>query len=162
MSFSPKRRKLSKYFNVGPRIYSNYIYNAKKRGLEMMLSEGDMIRLYHMPCFYCNLKPSYPNLGGVDRIDSDKKYTFDNIVPCCKMCNFMKGNSDVNIFLNQIKIISGRIIEIEKNLSDRDALTVIMSGSEISTNIFQHFKRDASSGNSNISAPPESKGVLVP
>lgn len=43
--------------------------------------------------------------NGLDRLDSNKKHTLDNVVTCCKMCNFMKINYSLEVFLNQIKRI---------------------------------------------------------
>ena len=48
---------------------------------------------------------SLQELNGVDRIDSNKGYTKDNCVPCCKICNQMKSNIDIGTFLTQISKI---------------------------------------------------------
>jgi hypothetical protein len=57
-------------------------------------------------CFYCSLHIS---TIGIDRIDSDKGYTIDNIVPCCKVCNKMKMDLSVAEFKKQIKLIFNNI-----------------------------------------------------
>ena len=48
------------------------------------------------PIFYYN---------GIDRIDSNKDYTVDNVVSCCSECNYMKRTSSVNDFYSQVKRI---------------------------------------------------------
>jgi len=47
-------------------------------------------------CFYCGIDKS----GGIDRLKNNIGYTFDNIVPCCAQCNYMKKNLNLNVFLN--------------------------------------------------------------
>jgi hypothetical protein len=76
-------------------------------------------------CFYCGSLPankynSYINLNGkikegvskewanqswfiyngLDRIDSSLLHTEDNIVPCCKICNYAKRSMSLNEFKN--------------------------------------------------------------
>lgn len=36
--------------------------------------------------------------SGIDRIDSHEDYTEDNVVACCRVCNYAKSNMDVNEF----------------------------------------------------------------
>ena len=60
------------------------------------------------PCFYCG-EYSGEYLGykysGVDRIDSTVGYTFDNVVPCCTMCNKMKLDYNVEQWFEKMKQI---------------------------------------------------------
>jgi hypothetical protein len=75
-----------------------------------------------MNCFYCNSLPNNvfnraktdkkasikaKNEGnyiynGIDRIDNSKGHTIDNIVPCCKYCNFAKSNLNIKEFYEWI------------------------------------------------------------
>jgi hypothetical protein len=59
------------------------------------------------PCHYCGEYDVYEDMTftGVDRIDSSKGYSFDNCVPCCRMCNCMKSDQDVSDWLEKIKKI---------------------------------------------------------
>jgi 5-methylcytosine-specific restriction endonuclease McrA len=67
------------------------------------------------PCNYCgdeltNYKKNKDSYGefkynGIDRIDSSKGYEIDNVVPCCKNCNTMKWDLDVDDFYKHIKKI---------------------------------------------------------
>ncbi len=52
-------------------------------------------------CFYCGSPP--PN--GVDRKNSDRGYFKNNIVSCCSVCNYMKGDMNLNDFKKQVKKI---------------------------------------------------------
>lgn len=44
---------------------------------------------------------------GLDRIDNNRGHTLDNVVPCCWSCNNLRGNRNINDFLNHIS----RIVE---------------------------------------------------
>ena len=39
-----------------------------------------------MPCYLCGRAPAL----GIDRLDSTKHYTLDNVASCCSQCNYMK------------------------------------------------------------------------
>ena len=56
-------------------------------------------------CNYCGQFSPGKNYCGLDRLDSSKFYTNENIVPCCKICNYMKKEYSVEFFLNHIKKI---------------------------------------------------------
>lgn len=43
---------------------------------------------------------------GVDRMDADRGYTPDNVVPCCQRCNRMKLDSSYEEFKEEIKRIN--------------------------------------------------------
>ena len=90
-----------------------YKARAKKRGYEWGLTEEQFKELTQQSCYYCGAKPS--NIGkarhnngeyiynGLDRIDNNKGYTTDNIVPCCKICNRAKYKMTTKEFKDWIK-----------------------------------------------------------
>jgi len=41
--------------------------------------------------------------NGVDRVDSNKDYTEDNVVSCCKICNYAKHTMGTYQFMDWIK-----------------------------------------------------------
>lgn len=61
-------------------------------------------------CHYCNSTPmNVFNLNkntfiynGLDRIDNSKGHTLDNVVPCCKYCNYSKRDLTQQDFYNWI------------------------------------------------------------
>ena len=83
-----------------------------KAGVPFELTLEDFYRLTQMDCHYCGIPPSnkrvsrrYSKTGtdealrrqtyvynGLDRVNSSKGYTLDNVVPCCKICNTAKNN----------------------------------------------------------------------
>lgn len=69
-------------------------------------------------CHYCGQPPytifkRFKNrievYTGIDRVDNEKGYIPDNVVPCCGVCNFMKGRLGLDVFLAQIKRIHANL-----------------------------------------------------
>jgi hypothetical protein len=77
------------------------------------LTFDDFYSLSQMNCFYCTAEPNnvvkyYDGnfvYSGLDRINSYQKHNLDNVVSCCKFCNYAKMHSSVNVFINHIKKI---------------------------------------------------------
>lgn len=97
-------------------LYSNnYQTRAKKYNIYFDLTKEQFRKLTSSNCFYCGAKPSQishqPNqngfyiYNGVDRVNNDNGYTFDNCVSCCKNCNYMKKAKSFDEFLQSIKNI---------------------------------------------------------
>jgi hypothetical protein len=63
-------------------------------------------------CYYTGLALAYnscnnnPYNASVDRLDSDRGYTPDNIVLCCKNINYMKNSLTVEDFMNFLAAVS--------------------------------------------------------
>ena len=87
----------------------------KKRNLTCDISLIDLLILFKKNCYYCGSEPDncyyYKNkynehkflYNGLDRIDSSKGYTIDNVVSCCKRCNIAKSDMEYDEFKNFIK-----------------------------------------------------------
>lgn len=98
-------------------VYLRYKAAAKKKHRTFALTKEDFSFITQMNCHYCGAIPvqvihyGHSNgefiYNGIDRIDSDKGYTLDNVVPCCGICNTMKNSLSVSEFKEHIK----RIIE---------------------------------------------------
>lgn len=77
------------------------------------------MRLFHSPCFYCGrsdvnqrkYRGSEFGYSGIDRIDSDRGYVPDNVVACCKPCNYAKNKLSQIDFFNLIGLIAKRHME---------------------------------------------------
>jgi hypothetical protein len=70
-------------------------------------------------CYYCGIIQE-KGFNGIDRLDCTKGYVKENVVPCCEMCNFMKGTELPNIFIRHVEhiltylnIIQGIKIELK-------------------------------------------------
>jgi hypothetical protein len=92
--------------------FSKYKTSAKTRNKEFELTFDIFKDLVTKNCFYCDEPPAnrYTKVGkirkikfnGIDRYNNKKGYTVENSVPCCGLCNRMKGESSVEEFFNKI------------------------------------------------------------
>jgi hypothetical protein len=84
--------------------YSAYKHNAKAFVRDFDLSLREFKNLIKEPCYICggNDKPN-----GVDRVDNNLGYTNENSRSCCKICNRMKMDLDINDLIDHIiKIVA--------------------------------------------------------
>lgn len=49
---------------------------------------------------------------GCDRIDNNKGHSIDNVVPCCNICNTVRGN---NFTVDEMKLLGSLIKKIINN-----------------------------------------------
>lgn len=94
-------------------VFHRYKRDAEKRKIEFSLSEERFLELAIKDCFYCgeksqNIEKSRTNNGdfiynGLDRINSKLGYTEENVVPCCKTCNFAKREMSIQEFYKWIE-----------------------------------------------------------
>jgi len=80
--------------------YGIYKRNAKKRNIEWNLTRDELATLIYADCYYCKKFPN--DINGIDRVDSSKGYVWDNCVPCCSNCNYLKNNSTIDEFATWI------------------------------------------------------------
>lgn len=98
-----KANKYEKMFKkTTPGRYYQYKTGSKRRGFIFELSKLDFNNLISRNCTYCDSCESI----GVDRMDNNIGYTIENSVSCCTMCNFMKKNFCVNLFIEHCKKVS--------------------------------------------------------
>lgn len=93
---------------------SKYKKRALKNGIEFTISKEEFFDICGKNCFYCDA-PAAPkshgykradksvySANGIDRVNPNIGYVFDNCVPCCKICNFMKTDKTQSEFINKI------------------------------------------------------------
>lgn len=101
---------------------SSYKSNAKRKKMSFSLTNEQCRKLCSDNCFYCNTEPgnifthkkSIGNFihNGIDRLDSNKGYTIDNVVSCCTLCNYKKRETSYDDFMNWIsKVFHNRILK---------------------------------------------------
>jgi len=100
------RKRLKIYYWTLTSQYHEYKKRAKKRNIDFLISKEDCEKYFNTNCYYCN---EIISGLGIDRIDNEKGYVLDNIVPCCSKCNFMKHVQNKNNFLKRIKQISDNL-----------------------------------------------------
>lgn len=86
-------------------LFSHYKCNAKSKGIEFHLTKNDFRKFWQLPCHYCGI--SIETIG-LDRVDNERGYFIDNVVPCCRTCNFMKKNHQESFFIEHCKRIANR------------------------------------------------------
>ena len=99
------------FHKVVIKVYKN---NAKKRKLKFNLTLKEFKSIISNNCYYCNSPPITKVVrnridllyNGVDRVNNDKGYIKNNVVPCCTLCNFGKRDMKQKDFLNWIKYIA--------------------------------------------------------
>lgn len=98
-------------------LYKGHQRRAERYNRAFELTREDFSFLTKMNCFYCGDEPFQVKelkhregqgdyvYNGLDRLDSSKGYTLDNVVPCCGICNRMKRNYRLVPFLWHISKI---------------------------------------------------------
>jgi len=84
--------------------YKNYIRSADDKNLNFELNKEEFIEICKKECFYCG-DIQEKGFNGIDRIDCKGDYIKDNIVPCCEICNWMKGSLNQEVFVKRIEHI---------------------------------------------------------
>lgn len=104
--------------------YSHIKRRNISKGFIDILSFDDFCRLSRMKCYYCNaeysrviedryremkekgkISDTILKINGLDRVDSSKGYTIDNVVPCCVTCNTAKNKMTQKEFKEWIKTV---------------------------------------------------------
>ena len=109
LSHEIKKRRISKNHTEITAIILGYKRHAERRGFAWKLDREFVEGLIKQDCVYCgsspsNLKKTKNSMGmgllysGIDRVDSKKDYTKDNVVPCCRICNYAKSNMSIAEF----------------------------------------------------------------
>jgi hypothetical protein len=114
---------------VFKKAFKRYQIGAVRRGLEFNISYEQFCIFVLMKCQYCGAPPRINSdsnrviipvaMNGIDRVDSDKGYTENNIVPCCSTCNRAKGKLNGREYLNLCKAVvknqGERFMPVEKS-----------------------------------------------
>lgn len=96
-------------------VISIYKSNANKRGITFELSYSEFERLITSECVFCGsdrgnvlIKKGYNNFSytGIDRLDNDIGYTFENTVSCCRWCNRAKNSHSLEYFIRQCRAVT--------------------------------------------------------
>jgi hypothetical protein len=124
------------------RVYDTYKIHAKEYGRNFDLTVEQIKKLTSSNCFYCEATPTAISspysekrnnketveyskyyYNGIDRIDSEKGYALDNVVPCCYSCNRAKSDLTTEQFRQLIKAIYLNWCLPKKNTNDLDRHT---------------------------------------
>ena len=99
-------------------VVYRYRYQAHARGLTWGLSDDEADALFAGVCYWCGEPPS--NIGhglrnhgsfiysGIDRVNNALGYEPGNAVSCCIVCNSMKRELPVEVFIDRVLRIAER------------------------------------------------------
>ena len=108
---------------------SEYVDNAKRRGIEWRLTDEEFLAVASLRCHYCGSPPrrftrnrwsnrkaigaveSEEVLNGIDRLNPEKGYVLSNCVACCSKCNRAKMDMGVNELLEHVKQIFSNLVK---------------------------------------------------
>lgn len=89
-------------------FYKKLVDSANERGYVWELSKEQVMEITSKPCFYCGQHPNQAYKthsdrdgyihNGIDRMDNNIGYVLDNVVPCCKVCNYAKRTMSFDSF----------------------------------------------------------------
>ena len=97
------------------RRFSKAKAQAKERKIDWDMTFEQFINISSKPCVYCNeFLVDYKKTTGthLDRIDNDAGYTIENVVSCCKVCNYIRG---YHLTPEETKAAVKAIIKIRKS-----------------------------------------------
>ena len=85
-------------------VWRDFKNGAIKRELELTVNFEAFKDIVVRPCFFCG-EYSLSSYNGVDRYDNRKGYITSNCVPCCSMCNIMKGSTQPVEYYEKLQAI---------------------------------------------------------
>jgi len=81
-----------------------YMKDAEKRGLVFDFTFDEFVaRFWQKTCCYCGDTLA---TTGVDRLNYRQGYTIPNTVPCCYVCNILKGKLSQGAFIRKCRQIA--------------------------------------------------------
>jgi 5-methylcytosine-specific restriction endonuclease McrA len=121
--FGQDRSKYSAKDYTLRRLMKDYKQRSAKKGFPFELGFEQFKHLTSQNCHYCGIAPStltnrvqdgktvpkarvdqgWVYMNGIDRVDSSRGYSLDNIVTCCETCNKAKLDSSVQDFRSWIE-----------------------------------------------------------
>ena len=112
------------------RVIQSYKEAARVRGIEYLLSKDQAFDMIVKPCVYClsegsNSRVVYTNDGdemfpynGIDRVENDKGYLVDNVVPCCKRCNLAKRDASIDEWMTWLQSLGADTLSIKARMKE--------------------------------------------
>ena len=85
--------------------FTSYQQKSERLGIHFQITREEFERVRSAPCYLCGKVCSTIHTNGVDRVDSNRGYTHDNIRPCCGQCNWMKYDFDLESFMVKLEQI---------------------------------------------------------
>ena len=111
-------------------LYKEYLRNSSRRKIPFEISEESASELFMSPCSYCGKEP-IDTLNGIDRVCNQHPYAEWNVLPCCKMCNMLKGREDLKEMLLHVGRIQKHMEPIINLLEEGDMQGIPMDSVDV-------------------------------
>ncbi len=98
------------------RKLSCYRKGAKGRNLCWKIDDEYAKLLMLEDCTYCHRSIDDNQINGIDRIDNNIGYTYENVTSCCGTCNIMKSTDTPDDFIHKCEHILTHLGEIDGKL----------------------------------------------
>lgn len=107
------------------KVFGSYRDSSKIRGMTFDLDKDQFRQLTSSRCYYCGCLPTMKKLrkykddrsswgdyayNGIDRIDNNKGYIFNNCVACCRPCNRGKGAWSFGFWLSHLQQFANNVL----------------------------------------------------
>jgi len=104
--------------------YRAYKATDKKfnRGAPDFTLDEFLNRLSNAKCVYCGTTEKL----GLDRIDNSKGHTLENTLPCCELCNRVRGNSFTVKEMKLIGIAIKVVRKLRKGLDKSEKMLILL------------------------------------
>jgi len=80
-------------------------YCAEDKGINFDISDEYALKIINSKCVMCDGK-NKESINGIDRVDCNNGYTYNNVVSCCNICNkYIKGSDNEINVINKIEHI---------------------------------------------------------
>lgn len=117
-----KNRDLVNFRNKNRKLQPKYRYHelkrsGKKRNCEVLITMDEYLDFMSVNshCYYCNLDLNTERGASLDRIDNNKGYSLDNVLPCCSSCNATRGN---RFTVEEMKIMINALLEHRSKINE--------------------------------------------
>jgi hypothetical protein len=127
-----KLQQKSKYYKLSyeeakiKKIKSYHEKSAKLRNIDFKLTENEIHSMVFQNCYYCGDPPNRKfkisghnktiKINRIDRLNNNIGYINNNCVPCCSICNILKGRRSHDEFIKTIT----KIAKYQKEKSNKE------------------------------------------
>jgi len=97
---------------------------ARQRGYIWQLTKEQVRILTQQSCYYCGAQPIQQGTSsacngaylynGLDRVNNERGYEINNVIPCCGICNYAKRTMTQDDFLAWISRVYNHSVDKEK------------------------------------------------
>lgn len=108
----PDVKEKQKERDCSPRSrWSRQRATRRKKGVPWEIEWEDYNEIIQNCCEYCGADISHESGSGLDRLNPERGYLKDNVVPCCSVCNFARG---AHFTSEEMRILGKAIKEIQE------------------------------------------------